>query len=66
MIAVCQRCLKKMPDALTTLERHHPRFSLLFQERGHCHVAIRPSPSISNFCMVKSKISMLAVMPTTK
>jgi tetratricopeptide (TPR) repeat protein len=47
MIAVSQRCLKNIPEALATLERlekHHPGFSRLFQERGHCHVAMRDAP----------------------
>jgi tetratricopeptide (TPR) repeat protein len=44
MMAVSLRYLKKIPQALATLERlerHHPGFSRLFQERGHCHVAMR-------------------------
>jgi tetratricopeptide (TPR) repeat protein len=44
MMAVSLRYLKKIPEALATLERlerHHPAFSRLFQERGHCHVAMR-------------------------
>jgi tetratricopeptide (TPR) repeat protein len=48
MIAVCQRFLKRLPDALVTLadlERRHPQFSRLFQERGHCHVAQRSAQS---------------------
>jgi tetratricopeptide (TPR) repeat protein len=47
MIAVSQRYLKRLPEALDTLERLeqlHPRFSRLFQERGHCHVAMRDAP----------------------
>jgi tetratricopeptide (TPR) repeat protein len=47
MIAVSQRYLKKIPDALATLERLqqlHPLFSRLFQERGHCFVALRDAP----------------------
>jgi tetratricopeptide (TPR) repeat protein len=47
MIAVSQRYLQRIPDALATLERlqhHHPTFSRLFQERGHCHVALRDAP----------------------
>ena len=47
MIAVSQRCLKKIPEALATLERLqglHPNFSRLFQERGHCFVAMRDAP----------------------
>src|ERR1700683_816914 len=44
MIAVSQRYLQRIPDALATLmrlEQFHPGFSRLFQERGHCHVAVR-------------------------
>jgi predicted Zn-dependent protease len=44
MVAVSQRHLKRLPDALGTLselERRHPNFSRLFQERGHCYVAQR-------------------------
>src|SRR3984893_4764281 len=42
MIAVSQRYLRRIPDALATLSRFeaiHPTYSRLFQERGHCHVA---------------------------
>ena len=53
MIAVSQRYLKRLPDALATLaelERHHPTYSRLFQERGHCHVALRAAePAIDAF-----------------
>jgi tetratricopeptide (TPR) repeat protein len=31
-------------EALAELERHHPRFSRLFQERGHCYVALKDAP----------------------
>jgi tetratricopeptide (TPR) repeat protein len=44
MIAVCQRYLNRIPQALATLEElqsHHPGFSRLFQERGNCFVAMR-------------------------
>jgi tetratricopeptide (TPR) repeat protein len=47
MIAVSQRYLQRIPDALATLdqlERHHPKYSRLFQERGHCYVAMRAAP----------------------
>jgi tetratricopeptide (TPR) repeat protein len=53
MMAVSQRYLQRIPDALSTLElleRHHPTFSRLFQERGHCYVAMRDAPrSIAAF-----------------
>jgi tetratricopeptide (TPR) repeat protein len=44
MAAVSQRYLGRIPDALATLtvlEAHHPDFARLYQERGHCHVALR-------------------------
>jgi predicted Zn-dependent protease len=47
MTAVSLRCLQRVPEALTTLERLErlqPRFSRLFQERGHCYVALRDAP----------------------
>jgi tetratricopeptide (TPR) repeat protein len=47
MIAVSQRYLRRIPDALATLDllqSHHPTFSRLFQERGHCYVAMRDAP----------------------
>ncbi len=47
LIAVNQRCLNRLPEALATLERleqRHPRFSLLYQECGYCHVALRDAP----------------------
>jgi tetratricopeptide (TPR) repeat protein len=53
MIAVSQRYLHRIPDALATLdvlEKHHPTYSRLFQERGHCHVATRSAaPAITAF-----------------
>jgi tetratricopeptide (TPR) repeat protein len=44
MVAVSQRLLKRVPEALASLaelEKRHPEFSRLFQERGHCFVAQR-------------------------
>src|SRR5579863_8319939 len=45
--AVSQRMLGDIPAALETLEgleRLHPGFSGLYQERGHCYVALRQAP----------------------
>ena len=45
--AVAQRYLGDIPAALATLaelERLHPRFSGLYQERGHCCVALKRAP----------------------
>src|SRR5271154_2028157 len=47
LMAANQRCLNRIPEALATLERleqHHPRFSLLYQERGYCYVTLRDAP----------------------
>jgi len=44
LTAANQRCVNKIPEALETLERleqHHPRFSLLYQERGYCYTTLR-------------------------
>jgi tetratricopeptide (TPR) repeat protein len=48
MTAVCQRYLQQIPECLVTLDRLqqlHPRFSRLYQERGHCHIAKRDAPA---------------------
>ena len=47
LIAANQRCLNRIRDALETLQRlqqQHPRFSLLYQERGHCYMTLRDAP----------------------
>jgi tetratricopeptide (TPR) repeat protein len=47
LIAANQRCLNRIPEALATLqslEQQHPRFSLLYQERGHCYMTLRDAP----------------------
>jgi len=44
LLALAQRQQHRPRDALATLEqleRHHPAFSRLFQERGHCYVALK-------------------------
>jgi tetratricopeptide (TPR) repeat protein len=46
--AVAQRYLGDISGALATLaelERLHPRFSGLYQERGNCHVALKQAPA---------------------
>ena len=52
-IALSQRFLRRIPDALATLERLEkiqPGFSRLYQERGHCHVALKQAaPAIDAF-----------------
>jgi tetratricopeptide (TPR) repeat protein len=47
LIAANQRCLNRIHDALATLQRleqQHPRFSLLYQERGYCYMTLRDAP----------------------
>jgi tetratricopeptide (TPR) repeat protein len=47
LVAANQRCLNLITEALTTLERleqQHPRFSLLFQERGSCYMTLSDAP----------------------
>jgi len=46
-IAAAERYLGRAADALTTLstlQRHHPRFSRLYEERGRCFVELRQAP----------------------
>ena len=45
--AIGERQMQRLDDALATLsrlERHHPRLSRLYQERGHCYVARKDAP----------------------
>ncbi|HXP64332.1 MAG TPA: sulfotransferase [Steroidobacteraceae bacterium] len=47
LMAMAQRQLGKISEALVTLrllEKHHPAFSRLYQERGHCYVALKQAP----------------------
>src|SRR5262249_49915048 len=47
LLALAQRQQHLPRQALATLEqleRHHPAFSRLFQERGHCYVALKDAP----------------------
>ena len=47
LIAANLRCLNRIVEALSTLrrlEQHHPRFGLLYQERGYCYVTLRDVP----------------------
>ena len=46
-VAIAQRYTGRVPEALRTLEvleRHHPHFSRLFEERGRCFVDLRRAP----------------------
>ncbi|MGA2366588.1 MAG: sulfotransferase [Steroidobacteraceae bacterium] len=47
LAAMNLRYSNRVPDALELLrrlEQHHPRYSRLHQERGHCYVALRDAP----------------------
>jgi predicted Zn-dependent protease len=47
LLAVAQRMLHRIPEALATLaslEAYHPAYPRLFQERGHCHIFRRSAP----------------------
>lgn len=47
LVAANLRCLNRIPEALVALQRlelEHPRFSLLYQERGHCYATLRDTP----------------------
>jgi tetratricopeptide (TPR) repeat protein len=47
LLAMSQRHLQQIPEALATLEKLeqlHPQFSRLYQERGHCYVVLRDAP----------------------
>jgi tetratricopeptide (TPR) repeat protein len=47
LMAMSRRQLGRIAEALATLERleqHHPGFSRLYQERGHCYVALKDAP----------------------
>src|SRR6516165_12420451 len=47
LLALGLRQARRIPDALRVLqdlELHHPRMSALYQERGHCYVALKDAP----------------------
>ena len=47
LLALGQRQLTRIAEALATLaqlERFHPGYSRLYQERGHCYVAMKDAP----------------------
>jgi tetratricopeptide (TPR) repeat protein len=47
LVAANLRCLNRIHEALETLQRleqQHPRFSLLYQERGYCYTTLRDAP----------------------
>jgi tetratricopeptide (TPR) repeat protein len=66
MVAVSQRYLGRVTDALETLaqlEKIHPEYSRLFQERGHCHVAARdPAAAIDAYLRA---VNLNAALPAS-
>jgi tetratricopeptide (TPR) repeat protein len=66
MIAVALRYLQRLPEALATLSRleeFHPDYPRLYQERGHCHVALRAAaPAIAAF---EQAVNMSPALPAS-
>jgi len=64
MIAVGQRYLRRIPEALESLvrlETIHPRYSRLFQERGHCLLAAgQPAGAVEAFLQA---VNLNAALP---
>jgi predicted Zn-dependent protease len=62
--AVSQRCLGRIQSALATLavlEKHHPGFARLYQERGHCYVELRsPQRAAEAFELALARNSTLS------
>jgi tetratricopeptide (TPR) repeat protein len=59
-VAIAQRNLGRIPDALNSLanlERHHPRFSRLYEERGHCYVFLKQAPQAIEAFLVAVNIN---------
>jgi tetratricopeptide (TPR) repeat protein len=60
LVAVNQRYLQRIPAALAALERlqrHHPRYSLLHQERGYCYVALKQASAAIDAFLVAVNIN---------
>jgi tetratricopeptide (TPR) repeat protein len=66
MIAVSLRYLQRVPEALQALERlerAHPAYPRLYQERGHCHVALRAAePAIEAY---ERAVTMSPALPAS-
>jgi tetratricopeptide (TPR) repeat protein len=61
LLALGQRQLLRTADALATLEqleRFHPGYSRLYQERGHCYVAMKDAPQA-----IQSFLRAVAINP---
>ena len=60
MMARCLRHLDQPADALAVLDRlehHHPSFSGLYQERGHCYVAAKDAPLVLDGSLVDNTVA---------
>ena len=66
LLAVSQRYLQQLPDALATLarlERLYPDYSRLYQERGHCLLAARnPGSAIEAYLRA---VNINAALPSS-
>ena len=66
LTAVNQRCVNQNAEALATLERlerQHPRFSRLYEERGYCFTAVNDVPgAIGAF---ESSVNINAALPSS-
>jgi tetratricopeptide (TPR) repeat protein len=66
LIAVSLRYLQRIPEALQALEdleRAHPAYPRLYQERGHCHVALRAAePAIESY---ERAVTMSPALPAS-
>jgi tetratricopeptide (TPR) repeat protein len=61
LIAANHRCLNRIPEALATLrrlEQQHPRFSLLYQERGYCYMTLRDA-----LCAINAFLRAVEINP---
>lgn len=66
IVAVNQRYLGRIQDALATLERfarEHPDFGRLYQERGHCYRALGDTPAA--IAAYRHAIALNAALPAS-
>ena len=66
LIAVSQRYLHRIPDALATLERFeaiHPDYGRLFQERGHCYRTL--GDAAAAICAYEHAVALNAALPAS-
>ena len=66
LCAVAQRMDRHISDALETLaelERYHPRYSRVFQERGHCQVYLHDAPQA--VCSFERAVQLNPALPSS-